>query len=304
MPSTISVANTGGFSQLISRDYKKIMFDEYQRVSEEYKSVANIVTMDGAYQREGSLVGMGAFEGLDEGQPIAYDMFSQGPEKTFYPNDLGLGFAVSEDLYEDDQTGHIKKAFQELGKSAAYTRDLLFWDLLNSGFVTTKRVGSDGAALFSTHTLVDGTTFSNYAATGSALSMTSLQAAYNVFEKNVNEKSIPAPLKPRMLIVPPELRFEAESLLHSEYNPDNANQQVNTIGNKGVDFFVCHFLTSTTAWFLLSDKAYHDLRFFIRKTLTLKSADDFDTSTAKFKGSMRMVADFAGWRGVYGNAGA
>jgi phage major head subunit gpT-like protein len=305
MASTNSVATTGGFSQLISRDFSKVLFDEFIRTPEEYKAIANVETLDGAYLHEGQMTGFGAMQQIGEGQPVPYENWTQGNEKTIYPKDFALAFAVTENLWEDDRKGHVKKAFAELGKAAAYTRDLLFWDLLNSGFVTTTRTGIDGAALFATHTLFGpgGSTYSNVAAVAGGLNVTSLQTALNAFENNVNENGVPAPLKPKMLIVPYTQRFEAETLIKSEYNPENAMSQVNTVGNKGLSFMVGHYLTSQDAWFLVGDKRDHDLRFVIRKPLQLKSTDDFDTRTAKFRAVMRVVPTFVNYRGVYGNAG-
>ena len=305
MAQTISVANTGAFSQLISRDYKKVFLDEYMRVPEEYKAVAKIETMDGAYIREGQVAGLTVMQRRGEGEPAAFDNFVQGNDKTIYPEDFALAMAITEDMWDDDKTGHIKKAFQELGKASAYTRELLFWDLLNSGFVTTNRVGIDGLALFGAHTYVGKAgTYSNYAASGSSLTMTTLQAAMDNFEKLQNERGVPMVMKPRILVVPPELRWKAEELLKSEYNPEDANQKVNTVGNKGLQYMVGHHLSSTTAWFLLADKSDHDLRYIVRKPLSLKSYDDPDTGNAKFIASMRAVANFVHWRGAYGNAGA
>lgn len=304
MAQSVSVASTGAFSQLISRDFKKVFLDEYTRYPEEYKAIAKVETMDGAYIREGQVAGLTAMQRRGEGEPTAFDNFIQGNEKTIYPENFALAMAITENMWDDDKTGHIKKAFQELGKAAAYTRELMFWDLINSGYVTTNRAGIDGGALFSAHSYV-GTagTYANYATTGSSLTMSTLQAAMDNFEKLKNERGLPMMMKPKLLIVPPELRWKAEELLKSEYNPENANSQVNSVANKGLQFMVGHFLSSTTAWTLVGDKADHDLRYLVRKPLALKSYDDPDTGNAKFIASMRAVANFIHWRGTYGNAG-
>jgi phage major head subunit gpT-like protein len=305
MASTISVANTGAFSQSISRDFKSVFFDEYKRHPEEYKAVAKMETMDGAYQREGEMVGLSTLHEIGEGQPIPFDNFIQGNEKTIFPANFALAFSVTQNMWDDDQKGHIKKAFAELGKAAALTRELKFWDILNSGFVTTKRTGIDAKELIATDHPLYGTggTYSNEG-TAASLTVTSLQAAMNRYEKMQNDKGIAIPMKPKLLIIPPELRFEAEKLLKSEYNPENANSQVNTVGNKGLEFMVCHYLTSTTAWFLAGDKADHDLRFITRKGLALKNYDDPRTGNAIFQATARFQTTFVRWRGVDGNLGA
>jgi phage major head subunit gpT-like protein len=298
--------STGAFSQLITKDFSSVFFDEYSRQDTEFDKVANVSTMDGAYIREGQLAGLKALQGVGEGEPAAYDGFVQGNEKTVLPSDFALGVAITRNMYNDDRTGYMKKAFAELGKAAAYTRELKFWDLLNAGFVTTTRVGVDGAALFASHTLVGGGTYSNYASSASSLTMTTLQAMCDRFELLPNERGIPIRVKPKLLIVPPALRWKAEQLIKSEYNPENANNEINSITGvvPGLQYMVCHFLSSTTAWFIAGDKSDHDLRFIWRQQLQLQSTDDFDTRTAKFMAAMRLQTTFFGWRGVDGNAGA
>jgi len=303
MASTISVANSGAFSQLISKDYKKVFFDEYKRYPEMYKAVANISTMNSAYDREGEMVGFGALQKIAEGQSIPTDNLIQGNSKVITPEDFALQFQVSANLWNDDQKGHVKKAFQELSKAAAYTRELKFWDLLNSAFVTTTRSGIDGKALVADdHPLNGFGTFSNEAATGGSLTMTSLQAARLTFQKMVNARNVPIPMDPALLIVPPELESQAEKLVKSKYNPENANEQYNPF--EGLKYMVVPYLTSTTAWYLLGKKEDHDLRYIIRQPLALESTDDFDTRTSKFRAVTRFTTDFVHWRGVYANAGA
>lgn len=303
MASTISVANSGAFSQLISKDYKKVFFDEYKRFPEMYKAVANVVTMNSAYDREGEMIGFGAMQKIGEGQPIPTDNLTQGNSKIITPEEFALQFQVSANLWDDDQKGHVKKAFQELSKAAAYTRELKFWDLFNAGFVTTTRVGIDSAALFATHTLLGGYgTYSNVAASGGSLNMTSLLAARTRFTKMVNDRNIPIPMEAQLLIVHPDMEADAERLVKSKYNPENANEQYNPF--EGLKYMVVPYLTSSTAWFLVGGKMDHDLRFIVRKPLALESTDDFDTRTAKFRAVTRITTDFVRWRGVYGNAGA
>lgn len=304
MAVSVGVMNTGAFSQLVSRDFRHVFFDEYTRQPSEYEKVANVSSMDGAYIREGQMAGLSALQSLGEGEPVSYDSFIQGNEKTVRPTDFALGVAITRNMYDDDRTGYMKKAFAELGKAAAYTRELKFWDLLNAGFVTTTRTGIDSAALLASHTLLDGSTYANYASSSASLSMTTLQAMMNRFELTPNERSIPIKIKPKLLIVPPALRWKAEMLLKSEYNPENANNEKNYSEITDLQYMVCHYLTSTTAWFMVGQKSDHDLRFIWRKQLQLQSTDDFDTRTAKFMAVMRFQTTFFGWRGVDGNAGA
>lgn len=304
MAQSISIANTGSFSQLISRDYHKVAFDAYAAPGDEYKKLAKISTTGDAYIREGQMAGLGPLQRRGQGEPKAFDNMLQGNEKTAYPETFSLGFAITEEMWDDDRTGHIRKAFEELGKSAKLTHELLFWDLLNAGFVTTTRTGIDSLALFGAHTYIKAAgTYANYATTPGALSMSTLQESLDRFELMKNEQGRPAPIKADLLIVSPQNRFMAKTLLKSEYNPENANQQYNVLNDEGLQFMVSHYLSSTTAWFL-ANKKEHDLRYITRKPLKLKSYDDPQTDNAMFFASMRTLATFFNWRGIDGNAGA
>ena len=292
---------TGGFSQLLSKDYEKIFFDEFGRHEKEYAKVAKIDNFDGAYKKEGELMGLSKLQRMYEGQEIPYEAFVQGNEKELRPRNFGLGVQLTEDMYDDDRTGHMKDMMKELGKAADYSLEVEYWDLLNSGFVTTNRTGIDSKALFADdHESLDGTVTIDNQATASSLSTSSLQAMYNYYETLKDERGRPVKMKPKTLIIPPQLRWKAEELMLSEYNPENANMQYNTV--KGLQYMICHYLTSTTAWFVLGED--HDLRFIWRKQLAFKSSDDFNTSSALFKVTARYRADFVRFRGAYGNAGA
>lgn len=298
-----SPMNTGGFSQFLSKDFNKITMGAYQDSPVEYDKVANVGSMPDAYIREGQAMGLTGLRATGEGELIDMESFVQGNEKYLYPSKFTLSVGITQEMYDDDRTGYMKKSFAELGKAAAYTRDYKFWDIFNSGFGTT-RVGIDGAALFAAHTLLNKSSYSNYAASAGALSMTTLQAALTNFAKMPNENGTPAPTRARILLVPPELRLTAEKLVKSEMNPENAYHEKNTNEVTSLQFMVGDYLTSTTAWFLLADKPNHDLRFVNRKPLSLKSYDVPQNEVAVFQASMRFIASFVNWRGVYGNAGA
>lgn len=297
---------TGGFSQALDPSYRKVFFDEYTRIAEEYSKVANISSGDMNFIKEGQMSGFGAMKETGQGEPMFFDRMVQGNEKTVYYKAFTLGFTIPEELYEDDLTGHFKKIPAELGKSAAYTKELEFWDIFNNGFVTTYRTGIDGKALFADDhpTLdADGATQDNEG-TAAALSQTSLQAALDHFENLENERGIPIVKKPKYLIIPPALRWKAKELLLTEAKPYTADNTVNALYDEGLQYMVCHYLTSDTAWFLVTEPSEHDLRFVWRKKTAFNSWDDPSSRMAFFGASNRFVTTFFDWRGTYGNLGA
>ena len=249
----------------------------------EYTGLANVSSMPDSYIREGQVMGLTGLRATGEGELIDMESYKQGNEKYLYPSKFTLAVGITQEMYDDDRTGYMKKAFQELGKAAAYTKEYKFWDIFNSGFVTTVRTGIDGAALFASHTLLGGGTYSNYASPAGALSMTTLQSGLTTFAKMVNENGTPAPVRARILWVPPELRLVAEKLVGSEYNPEHANHEPNSNEVKSLQYKVMDYAPSTTAWCLSADKQNHDIRFITRKPLSLKSYDIPQNEVAVFQ---------------------
>ncbi len=292
---------------LTVKDFDKIYYDSYLRTRPEYTQWCNVLTGNASYFRAGQIAGFGLIPDIDEGGAITATSLKQGSEKTIKYTNVAVQIQVTKNMQEDDKSGLIAKLPEMLGKSMLYTCETKAADLLNSGFVTTVRTGIDGAALFSSHTLIDpvgsSLTYSNLG-TAASLSETSLLALMDIMENMVNQNGIPAPVRPKVLIVPVALRWIAERLITSELRPGTMDNDPNVIKNHGLSFMVSHFLTSSTAYFLLPDKADHDLQFVWRRKQQTQAQDDFNTDSWMYKITARMTADFFDHLGVAGNAGA
>ena len=295
---------TANLTKLWAQDFDKIWFDNFTLVPSQSPDVFNEMDAGGKhYIRRGKLVNLGALQSMDEGSPIPFDSYLDGPEKTVYPAKYGLQLQATHEALADDRQGIIKQALAMLAQSQKYTIELAAWDVLNSGFGATK-LGIDGAALFSaSHTQygVAGGTLSNLA-TGS-LSRTTLQNAIKKFHTAVDERNKPIILDPTVLIVHPNLEWKAKELLLSPYDPETANRNINPIYNIGMTYYVSRFLTSETAWFVLTEKQFHDLQIVWFSRPTKATYNDENVEAVIFKTSMRMLATFWNWRGVVGSTG-
>lgn len=288
---------TGGFASLLTPEYSDVFFDEYVRQPEEYSKVANVTNASTHFIKEGDMIGLGAMQEMHENQAIPFERFEEGNNKTVYFTNFGLGIQVSRNMYRDDLTGHMKKSMGELGKSAAYTRELKFWDLLNSGEDAAARVGLDGEPLFDNAHPVEGVageTLDNLVS--GSLSKTTLETAVERFEGLVNEKNIPIIYQPKLLIIPYQQKWIAKELLESALDPESANNAINPLQGEGLRYMVSHYLTDSNACYLVADN--HDLRFIWRDPAEFEGTDDFNTSAALFKGTMRFQTTFFHWRGV------
>jgi hypothetical protein len=264
---------------------------------------------DKNYKRMGYMGSLGTLISMTEGSAIPQDGYVNGPEKTVYPAKWGLRVSVTDEAKQTDRPGIYKKIGAELGKAAAYTLELMNYDLLNSGFSSSVRTGSDGKALFATdHPLygVPGGTYNNLQ-TG-ALSKTTLQQAVNKMSRLVNERNIPIVMHSKWLDIPIELEWLAKELLLSPDDPTTANRSINSLTREGYNggplkYRVNPFLTSTTAWFISVDKSMQDLQTINFTAPKQESWRDHNTQTDITSYTMRQTPTFCQWRGWVGSTG-
>ena len=293
------VQATGAFSYLLNPDYSKIFYDEYAHTPEQFSKVAKMQSSDKGYVKEAVLAGFGQAATVDEGNPIVYDYVMQGFPKSVTHTKKGLGFQITEEMWDDDQSGLMRGMPKELGRSLAWTRDVVFWDLFNDGDDTYK--SADGDYIFSTsHTpLRDGSDQANTPSSAGSLSLTTYEAALESLKGIKNEAGMPLIFTPKLLIVPQGLEWKAKELQLSPSKPYTADNEINPVADEGLTYLVCRFLDSSYAWFVTCSE--HDVRFIWRKKVAFKNSDDFNTGNALFKATERFSVGAWDWRGVYGN---
>lgn len=295
---------TNAFTYLRDRDYDKIFFDENKRTPVEMRQLFKGVSTTDPYIQEAELIGLKGLSQMDEGEAFPHEKITEANDKKITYDLYGLGAEITEVMMEDDVYGKLKGIPAELGRAGAYSQDSIAWTILNEGFTAGTELDINDEILFTTHTAQgsDGSDISN--ASTSSLSVSSLQSALNHFENMKNEQGVPTPMRDNLvLIIPPALRYKADELMMSEYDPESANNAKNTLKNEPVTYMVCHFLTSDTAWFL-ANKSKHDLRFITRRGLKPRTSISPYTGNKLYATSARWKATFVHWRGVYGSSGA
>jgi Mu-like prophage major head subunit gpT len=287
---------------------------------EEYSHVFNMETSDKAYEDEFEAPGLGPMPEKPEGEATTFQDTQEGGSKRYTNYTYALGVRVSWELYEDDQLGIIKQVPKMLARSAHFTKEMSAWNVLNLGFTTT--LVTDGLSLFNTaHPLSGGTAATNiapgisniYASAGTYpnrpvgtdldLGVTALQYAVNLYERMPDSMGLPIQIKPRHLVIPPELKWIAREILGSPHKPYTGDNEINAILNEDLDYFISHYFTSQSAWFLLPEKDEHTLKFMVRKELSDDYADDFETYSVKTISRMRFATGATVWWGCFGSNG-
>jgi hypothetical protein len=279
---------------------RKIYFNTYDQWPEEFRGYLNVDTSKRSFEEQMKVAAFGLTQVKPEGTGTTYeDLTDRAPIRLTHVA-RSLGFRVTREAMDDELYGVINKAPAALSRSVRQSKETIGASPFNNAF-SASFTGLDGVALcHDAHPLLGGGTFDNKLTAD--LTPTSLRAALVAAEKYVDDKGMPIMVKMRWLIVPPDLMYKAREILGSANVPYKADNEINVLRNE-LQSMVLHFLTSTTAWFVIADKGQHSLQYFERVTPTFENADDFDTGDSKFKTYHRDSAGFWDHFGVIGSDG-
>jgi Mu-like prophage major head subunit gpT len=191
------------------------------------------------------------------------------------------------------------------------TKEIVAANIFNRAF-NTSYVGGDAASLVasaggggsSSHPNVSGGTYTNGVATAVDLSEAALEQAAIDIAGFTNDRGLKIAVRPRKLIIPKELMWEADRILKTTGRVGTDLNDLNAIKAAGLipEVVVNHYLTDTDAWFILTD-VRDGLKYFARREDQFGMDEDFDTENAKYKATARYAFGWTDPRGVYGSPG-
>ncbi len=296
--------NTGSISKLLWPGLNKIWGETYPQYKEEWPEIFTKHTSSRNWEEDLGMAGFTLLSIKGEGAPITYDTMKQGFISRYVHVVYASGFQITREAVEDNLYSiEADKKARALGKAEKQTRDTIGANILNRAF-TAGYTGGDGSILcVSTHPNVSGGTWSNVLSTAAPLSEASIEDMSIAIWALTDDRGLKAALKPRKLIIPAALSFEADRLFHTSGRVGTANNDKNTMENYFPDgYSVNHYLTSTTAYFVKTD-ASDGFKYFERRAAEFKADNDFDTENAKFKVSSRYSFGWTDPRCVYGTPG-
>lgn len=280
---------------------KEVFFNKYGQWPEEFRMFLNVDGSKRAFEEKMLVAAFGQTQVKPEGTATAFeDLTDRAPIRLTHVA-RGLGFRVTREAMDDELYNIINQAPASLARSVRQTKEVIGAAPLNNAF-SSSFLGLDGVSLVNdAHPLLGGGTFDNKLTAD--LTPTSVRAALIAAEKYIDDKGFNIMLRMTQMVVPPDLMFKAREILGSQQKPFTSDNELNVLKDVGLQSLVLHFLTSTTAWFLLAAKADHSLQYFERVTPTFEEADDFDTGDAKFKTYHRDISGFWNHFGVIGSDG-
>jgi hypothetical protein len=301
----MGIINTGSFPKALWPGVKKWYGTAYNDYKTEYDQLVDTIKSDKAWEEFVGKVGLGLAVVKPEGSSITYDSEGQGFTTRVTHVNYALGFIITEEMMDDDQYMVVgERRSKALARSMRITKEINVTNLYNRAFTSTYSFGDGKQILASDHPNVSGGTWSNILATASDLSEAALEQAVIDIEGFTDDRGILIAVKPKALILPRQLAFEAARILKSTGRVDTPNNDINALKEAGSipKVVVNHWLTDTDAWFIRTD--LEGLVYVERKADTFAQDNDFTTSNALFKAQGRYSVTCYEPRSLFGSAGA
>lgn len=231
---------TASFSYLLGTSMNKRLLKDYQAWPAEWVRFCTIVPIKDFKQQ--TRVRLGAFGSLSTvAEDTAYSTISlSDTAATYVPTKRGNLVTVSRETIVNDDLFAIKQIPTKLAVAAAYTLAEFVY-----AFLSANPNIFDGSALFTS-----GAPHSNLAS--NALSSAAMQTGVTAMREQTNFAGKRIGLRPKYLIVPPELEFTAMVVTKSAGIPGSANNDINPMLGY-VTPIVSPQLSNATHWYFAAD---------------------------------------------------
>ena len=277
---------------------------KYEQIPSQYDKIFTKHESRMALERTAEMRFLALAQLKTEGGQTAFD--NGAGERYVYNQEhteIGLGYAITRKAIDDNL---YKTQFMpsNLGliESFQQTKEIYGADILNSATTYNAAIGGDGKALVAPDHPIDGGTVSNTPATQVELNEASLLNGMIAVRRDFKDQAgLKVFARARKLIVPTALEPVAIRLTKTELRPGTADNDVNAImmtsGGLPEGFMVSDFLTSSTAWFLLTN--IDGLSYMERIKFESDMYVDFVTDNLLVKGYERYSFGYYNWRSIW-----
>jgi len=270
-----------------------------------YDKLCSMKSTNRATEQVFSFAGLPAASQTGELEPIYYADMSELGATTFTVNKFTIATMFSHEAIKDNihLPDLMKEAGAMCGESHAFIKAQAIAAILNRAFDSNYPM-YDSVELCGTHTLKSGDTYDNDL-TPASLTFDNVWSAINHFETSLlTQSGLYIKDTPKFLVYHPSKEKQVQAILQSNLQPGTANNDKNTIKNYNLVPVPCRYLTSSTAWFLASEKFKDDFQFWSREKPQNAMEDDFDRMGTKFRSYQRFAVGVRDFLRIVGNPGA
>ena len=277
---------------------------KYEMIPSQYDKIFTKHESKMALERTAEMRYLGLAQLKTEGGQTSFD--SGAGERFVYNQEhteIALGYAITRKAIDDNlYKTQFTPSNLGLMESFQQTKEIYGANLLNTATTYNAAVGGDGVALCSTAHPIDGGTVANTPTTQVDLNEATLLNAMIAVRTNFRDQAgLKVFARARKLIVPPQLEPVAIRLTKTELRPGTADNDVNAIlttaGGLSEGYMVNDFLTSSYAWFLLTN--IDGLSYMERVRFETDMQVDFVTDNLLVKGYERYSFGYYNWRAIY-----
>lgn len=308
----MGVITQSSFAKALWPGVNKWYGDAYAEFPVEWTSLFEQHSSKRAFEEDVGTSGFGLAVVKGEGSAITYDSARQGFTSRYNPVVYALGFVITKEAFSDDQYDVVGKLkARSLAFSMRQTKEIVGANIYNRAF-NTSYVGGDGATLIASAggggstsaPNVAGGTYTNGVSAAVDLSEAALEQAVIDLAAFTNDRGLKIAVKPRSLIIPVNLMFEAERILKANGRTGTDTNDPNVLKTMGLipEIIVNHYLTDTDAWFIRTN-VENGLKYFERWGDDFGMDSDFDTMNAKYKAVARYAFGWTDRRQIYGSPG-
>jgi len=279
---------------------------KYEQIPSQYDKIFTKHDSKMALERTAEMRYLGLAQLKTEGGQTSFD--SGAGERFVYNQEhteIALGYAITRKAIDDNlYKTQFTPSNLGLVESFQQTKEIYGANLLNTAQTYNNAVGGDGVALCSTSHPIDGGSVANTPTTQVDLNEATLLNAMIAIRTNFRDQAgLKVFARGRKLIIPPALEPVAIRLLKTELRPGTADNDVNAImttaGGLPEGYLVNDFLTSSYAWFLLTN--IDGLAYMERVKFETDMQVDFVTDNLLVKGYERYSFGYYNWRAIYGS---
>lgn len=299
----MSAISTAQVAKLLKPGLDAIWGRNYTEHPQQWVDLFDRDTSDMNYEEDVEMTGFGLAPIKGQGSAITYDTESQQTVSRYTHVAYGLGFQITREERDDNQ--YEKKGLtraRALAFSFRQTKENVAANVYNRA-QNSSYTGGDGVVLSSTsHPTLYGNQ-SNRLTTAADLSEASLEDVCIQIGNALNSRGLKISIKPRSLIIPVALQFEAARILKSVQQSGTANNDINALRSMGMfpeGIKVNNYITDTDAFFVRTD-APEGMKMYQRVAAEFDTGGDFDTDNLKYKGYERYSFGWTDWRGVFSN---
>jgi len=240
---------TSSFSFLLGTSMNKRLLKDYQAWPSEWQKFCTITPIKDFKQQD--RIRLGAFGSLSTvAEDTAYTTLTLADTRaTYTPAKRGNLVAVTRETIVNDDLYAIKQIPGKLAVSAAFTLAEFVYGFLTatSNIYDANPLFTNGGAHKNSAVVTPGT-----ANTGVAFSSSAMQTGVTAMRRQTNLASKPIGLKPRFLIVPPELEWAAMVITKSAGAPGANYNDINPMLGY-CEVIVAPQLASATFWTMAAD---------------------------------------------------